>query len=128
MKMQENGKTSDDPLFRPSEITSQEQYEASRIVPVLSRDSPGDRSLLPAVRGRRELAGSAPGLAFSAKSGMIHFFLSVRDWQMSKLQYGRWNFHPFAEQPWLEVLSNFGGDPSIPRAAGLYCSLPVIFI
>ena len=55
-------------------------------------------------------------------------FFSVQDWKMSKMQYGRWNFQPFAEQPWLEVLSNFGGDPSIPRAAGLYCSLPVIFI
>ena len=64
MKTHENGETPDDPLFRRSEITFQEQYEASRIVPVLSRDSPGDGSLLPAVRGRRELAGSAPGLHF----------------------------------------------------------------
>ena len=55
--------------------------------------------------------------------GMIHFFWSVRDRKMSKLQYGRWNFHPFATQPWLEVLSNFGGDPSIPRAAGLWAVL-----
>ena len=74
MKTHENGETPDDPLFRQSEITFQEQYEASRIVPVLSRASPAPVTGVcsqPCGDGASSL-DRLLGYIF----GMIHFFVS----------------------------------------------------